>query len=77
MSGKTEDFELFWPKFEAYANLKGFAETLDYDNLDPFLPAVYNVFDTDADVKKKQEAAIMRNKHRIAALLWHLSQKHQ
>lgn len=28
-NGKTEDFELFWPKLEAYANTKGFAEALD------------------------------------------------
>ena len=28
-SGKDEDYELFWPRFEAYANMKGFAEAID------------------------------------------------
>ena len=61
-SGKEEDYELFWPRFEAYADMKGFAEAIDWENPDPDLPSKHNVFDTDADVNRRQEAAIKRNK---------------
>ena len=66
-SGKEEDYELFWPRFEAYADMKGFAEAIDWENPDPDLPSKHNVFDADQDVKKRQEAAVKRNKTAIAA----------
>ena len=66
-SGKEEDYELFWPRFEAYANMKGFAEALDYKNPDPDLPVKETDLSADADIKKKQQEAVKRNKTAIAA----------
>ena len=66
-SGKEKDYELFWPRFEAYADLKGFAEALDWENPDPDLPAKHDALSADSDTRKKQEAALKRNKSAIAA----------
>ena len=66
-SRKEEDYELFWPRFKAYADMKGFAESVDWENPDPDLPTKHNEFSIDADVRKKQEAAVKRNKSAIAA----------
>ena len=66
-SGKEEDFELFWPRFEAYANMKGFAEALDWTTVDPDLPANEKTLSNDNDTKKKQEDALKRNRTAIAA----------
>ena len=65
-SGKSEDFELFWPRLEAYANMKGFSESIDPENMDPELPAVHDVFSTDVDVAKVEKAAVQRNKTAVA-----------
>ena len=66
-SGREEDYELFWPRFEAYADMKGFAEALDWENPDPDLPVKHDELDSDPDVRKLEEAAIKRNKTAIAA----------
>ena len=68
-SGKEEDYELFWPRFVAYADMKGFAEAIEWENPDPDLPNKHDVLDSDPDVKKKQEAAIKRNKTAMAAFI--------
>jgi len=65
-SGKEEDFELFWPRFEAYADMKGFAEALEWKAPDPDMPAKHDVL-TGNDDKKKQTEALKRNKTAIAA----------
>ena len=54
-SGKEEDFELFWSRFEAYANMKGFAEALDWTTVNPDLPVNKETLSTDDDTKKKQK----------------------
>ena len=64
--GKDENFELFWPKFQAYAKLKGFAETIR-STLDPELPTTEGVYDNDANKAKKQREAEMKNNLAIAA----------
>ena len=66
-SGKDEDYELFWPRFEAYANMKGFAEAIDWENVDPNSPTSEKVLSADADTKKKEEEAIKKNKTAMAA----------
>ena len=66
-SGKEEDYELFWPRFEAYANMKGFGEALDYKSPDPDLPKKEKELSADASIKKKQQEAVKRNKTAIAA----------
>ena len=66
-SGKDEDYELFWPRFEAYANMKGFAEAIDWENVDPNLPTSEKVLSVDDDTKKKEEEAIKKNKTAMEA----------
>ena len=63
--GTHGKFELYWPKFEAYANLKGFREAIDTTH-DGDLPADPKTLSSDADTKKKEEKAIMKNKLALA-----------
>ena len=67
-SGKEEDFDLFWPRFEAYANMKGFAEALEWEVPDADLPAEEKTLNADPDIKAKQLAALKRNKAAMASL---------
>ena len=63
---KESKFELYWPKFEAYANLKGFSESIQ-TTMDSDLPAVESVIEgADDDTKKLQRRAVARNKLAIA-----------
>ena len=57
-NGREEDYSVFWPRFEAYADMKGFMEAADYEKMDPDLPQDPKNLSSDADTKKKQEAAI-------------------
>ena len=66
-SGKEEDFELFWPRFEAYADMKGFAQALEWKNPDPDMPVKHDDFTGGDEDKKKQKEAVKRNKTAIAA----------
>ena len=66
-SGKSEDFELYWPRIEAYASMKGFAESIDAKKTDPDLPVRHDAFDADPTVAKKQKEAVERNKIAVAA----------
>ena len=64
-SGKEEEFELFWPRFQAYAALKGFREAIQYTK-DPDLPDVdgsYTGTDAQKLIQKKADA---RNKLAMA-----------
>ena len=53
-NGEEGEFELFWPKFEAYANLKGFAEAI-LETRDPDLPGKQDVLDGATDDDKKAQ----------------------
>ena len=66
-SGKEEDFELFWPRFEAYADMKGFVEALEWKTPDPSMPAKHDVLTGSDEEQKKQSEALKRNKTAIAA----------
>ena len=66
-SGREEDYELFWPRFVAYADMKGFAEAIEWERPDPDLPNKHDELDSDPTVREKQEAAIKRNKIAMAA----------
>ena len=66
-NGESKEFEMFWTRFQAYASLKGFEESIDPDNVDAELPAVYNVFDSNADKEKIEKMAVKRNKTAVAA----------
>ena len=61
-SDETNEFELYWPKFEAYANLKGFADSIK-ESRDPNLPSKEDVLDaTTDDLKKLQSKERMHHK---------------
>ena len=47
----------------------GFAEVLGWKTVDPGLPAYEKTLSTDVDTKKKQEAALKRNRTAIAAFI--------
>ena len=65
-SDETNEFELYWPKFEAYANLKGFADSIK-ESRDPNLPSKEDVLDaTTDDLKKLQSKALVKNKLAVA-----------
>ena len=66
-SGAAEDFDLFWPRFEAYAEARGFYDAISIDPIDPDLPCDPKVINTDQALAKKEEAAIKRNKQAMAA----------
>ena len=63
--GKDESFELFWPKFKAYANLKGFSAAIKRTS-ESNMSAGENVFSSDADTAKREKAAQDRNSLAIA-----------
>ena len=64
-SGKVKDYAVYWPRFEAYATLKGFESVLLKSTSK--LPADPNVLDNDPDVKKEEELAIKLNNLAIAS----------
>ena len=64
--GEDANFEVWQPKFEAYANLKGFSESIDVTG-DAELPTNENVLSTDDDTKKKEQRAIIKNKLAVAS----------
>ena len=65
--GSESNFETFWPQWEAYAVMKGFEEAICIDPEDPDLPVDESTLSTDADTKKKEEAALKRNRTAMAA----------
>ena len=64
--GEDANFEVWWPKFEAYANLKGFSESIDVTG-DAELLTYENVLSTDDDTKKKEQRAIIKNKLAVSS----------
>ena len=66
-SGENSEFDMFWTRFQAYASLKGFEDSVNPDQMDVELPAKYNVFDTDADKEKKEKLAVKKNSTAVAA----------
>ena len=65
--GSESNFETFWPRWESYAVMKGFEEAICIDPEDPDLPGNESNLSADADTKKKEEAALKRNKTAMAA----------
>jgi len=66
-SGKNEEYEMFWTRFQAYASLKGFEAYIDPNTVNSQLPVKYDVFDTDDAVKKIEEDAVNRNQQAVVA----------
>ena len=64
--GKEEKFELFWPKFEAYASIKGFSESIK-EQRDNELPSKEGQYDQDADKAKREKMAELKNKLAMAS----------
>ena len=64
--GEDASFEVWWPKFEAYANLKGFSESIEGAG-DPELPKKEDTLSSDADTKKIQQRAIIKNKLAVSS----------
>jgi hypothetical protein len=64
--GDEEKFELFWPKFEAYASLKGFGDSI-LINPDPNLPVKEKTFDEDPVKAAKEKTALRNNKLAVAS----------
>ena len=66
--GSDDKFELFWPKFEAYASLKGFSKAIDPNGPESDLPTKEDDYTTGNEDKKKLEvAATQRNRLAIAS----------
>ena len=66
-NGESKEFEMFWTRFQAYACMKGFENSINPDQIDVEFPAKYDVFDADADKKKNKKEAIKRNNTAVAA----------
>ena len=64
-SGKVKDYAVYWPRFEAYATLKGFDSVLLVATSK--LPVDPMVLDNDPAKKKEEEAAIKLNSLAIAS----------
>jgi hypothetical protein len=66
-SGEAKDFNIFWPRFEAYAEKKGFYNAISIDPVDPELLKEHNKFSSDSEVEKREKLAVKRNKLAISA----------
>ena len=66
-TGREKDFEVFWPRFEAYAVVKGFVHLLIKEQAELELPEGYSDFSADADTAKKQKQALKLNDRAMAA----------
>jgi hypothetical protein len=66
-SGEAKDFDIFWPRFEAYAEQRGFYDAISVDPVDPELPEEHNKFSSDSEIEKKEKLAVKRNKLAISA----------
>ena len=64
-SGKAKDYAVFWPRFLAYATLKGFADVLTRATTQ--LPVDPKALDADAEIRKVQKMALQQNKLAMAS----------
>jgi hypothetical protein len=66
-SGEAKDFDIFWPRFEAYAEQRGFYDAISVDPVDPDLPDEHDKFSSSSEVEKREKLAVKRNKLAISA----------